>query len=75
MMRLRSDETFSAKLCIKCKVTVYKKSADGWVLHKSSYKKLRIGVTWLKEQLTTQGMYIGYEGTEKGFTVLIAAMQ
>ncbi len=54
---------------------VNKKSADGWVLQKSSYKKLRIGVTWLKEHLTTQGMQIEYEGTEKDFTVLIAVKQ
>lgn len=52
---------------------IYIKSLGNWVLHKSSYKKLRINITWLKEHLTNLNMSVEYEGTEKGFTILIAS--
>jgi len=52
---------------------VHTKSIDDWVLHKSSYKKLRISIPWLKEQFTNSGMKLEYEGTKRGFTVLIAS--
>jgi len=52
---------------------IYIKSNNNWDLHKSSYKKLRLNIIWLKEQFTTLGMNIEYEGTEQGFTILIAS--
>ncbi len=52
---------------------IYTRSGTEWILHKSSYKKLRISKHWLKEQFTALGMKIECEETHSGFTVLIAA--
>lgn len=54
---------------------IYTKFTDEWVLSKSSYKKIRINSSWLKESLLRLGMSIEYEGIDKGFDIIIAVKQ
>jgi SAM-dependent methyltransferase len=59
--------------CVVVHDLVYSKNPNEWVLHKSSYKKLRISNTWLIQQFFKLGMSIEYTGMDRGFTIIIAA--
>lgn len=41
---------------------VYTRVAAGWELHKSSYRKLRLGPDWLAEQLAAAGFTVSHHG-------------
>lgn len=51
---------------------IYTKEGSGWSVEKGSYKKLRIGAQWASRQLEKCGFRIMWEGTEDGFTEIIA---
>lgn len=47
-------------------------AVPGWRLHKSHYRKLRIGTAWVTEQLLRFGFRIAHESSVRGFTTIIA---
>ena len=37
---------------------IYIREGDGWILHKSSYRKLRLAPGWIAEELTDRGFIV-----------------
>ncbi|SFG94275.1 Methyltransferase domain-containing protein [Desulfotomaculum arcticum] len=54
---------------------IYTKTEMGWKMTASSYKKLRIGVDWVKEKLQKLGFHLSYCELRKGLTTLVAVKQ
>jgi SAM-dependent methyltransferase len=51
---------------------VYLRRGDGqWSLHKSAYRKLRLAVDWVREELTAAGMSLVYQRSDR-MVVLVA---
>ncbi|MTJ79456.1 MAG: class I SAM-dependent methyltransferase [Telmatospirillum sp.] len=42
-----------------------------WTLHKSSYRKLRLPVHWVRDRMTGCGLILRHEETVKGMTILV----
>ena len=57
---------------VKVNDVVYKNSADGWVLNKSFYRKLRLSESWVKGQLAKAGFTSIDASSENGMITLIA---
>lgn len=51
---------------------IYTKNIDGWKLHVSSYRKLRIPSEWVTKELTEVGFTIGLCENNKGMITVIA---
>jgi SAM-dependent methyltransferase len=52
---------------------IYVRTQTGWELNKSFYKKIRVGVGWVKKELEKSGFHIVFEGTTKGFSAIVAS--
>jgi 2-polyprenyl-3-methyl-5-hydroxy-6-metoxy-1,4-benzoquinol methylase len=57
---------------VKVHDLVYERGQDGWLLHKSFYRKLRISVAWLRGQIEKVGLSIDYLSVQNGMTTIIA---
>jgi SAM-dependent methyltransferase len=52
---------------------VYIRQGAGWSFNKSSYRKLRLGIAWIREELSRAGFEILSEGLSGRLTGLVAA--
>ena len=48
------------------------RTAEGWMLEKSCYPKLKLSAGWVRERLAAAGLKPDFERTERGMTVLAA---
>lgn len=54
---------------------VYERINSSWVLHKSFYRKCRIGFDWCKEKLLNKGFKIKFSNLENGVVTIIAVKE
>ncbi len=54
---------------------VHVQGADGWILEKSCYRKLRLPQRWVSQELQNAGFHVVSEGLDGRFTLLIARKQ
>jgi SAM-dependent methyltransferase len=53
---------------------VHTREAAGWTLHKSRYRKLRLPIAWVKEQLETAGLTVRRVETVARMAVIVAGL-
>jgi len=58
---------------VKVHDLVYERCADRWILHKSSYRKLRISTQWLQTQIKNVGLNLEHLDVSNGMTIMIAS--
>lgn len=51
---------------------IHVRDGDGWQLHKSAYRKLKLPPAWIRDQLMSVGLRPHFEQTVRGMTVLAA---
>jgi SAM-dependent methyltransferase len=57
---------------VKIHDIVYTKTNDGWKLNKSCYRKIRLSVDWVEEQLLAVGFKLAESTDSNGFKTIVA---